>query len=75
MDHEPDDQGRFGAALIFVSWAPGADKPQGHLETDYLSHAADPDAAVAPLLALPLQALKDHLERLIRESGARGLEP
>lgn len=72
VDPEPDAHGRFGAALMFVCWTPGADKPQGHLETDYLAHGADPDAALAPLLDLSLHDVKQHLERCIaaRSSAA-----
>ncbi len=71
-DPAPDAHGRFGAALLFVCWADGSERPVGHLETDYLAFGPTADAAVAPLLALPLRDVKRHLDRCIeqaRESG------
>jgi len=63
VDDDPDAQGRYGAALLFIRWSPGADKPIGHLETDYLAFGVTPDAALAPVLALTLQEVKAHLDR------------
>ena len=71
VDPEPDGAGRYGAALLFVAWAEGADRPAGHLETEYLAFGPTPEGAVAPLLALSLQDIKTHLERCIdRFSGS-----
>jgi hypothetical protein len=58
-DPSPDAAGRFGAALLFVRWAGGADRPVGHLETGYL----------APLLAMPLSEVKAHLDGCIDAAG------
>ncbi|HUL49743.1 MAG TPA: hypothetical protein VLT79_07020 [Gemmatimonadales bacterium] len=65
VDDVPDAQGRFGAALLFVRWSPSGDRPVGHLETEYLAYGETPDRALAPVLALSLQELKTHLDRLI----------
>jgi hypothetical protein len=65
VDDDPDPAGRFGAALLFVRWSTAGDHPVGHVETDYLAFAATPDAAVATLLALSLEDVKAHLDRLL----------
>ena len=64
-DDDPDEGGRYGAALLFVRWAPGGERPDGHLETDYLAFGATPEAALAPLLAMPLSQVKAELDRCI----------
>jgi hypothetical protein len=65
----------FGAYLLFLQWRrigePGVDT---HVETDYLAFGETPDAARAPLGALTLHAVKDHLDALVnarRTSGHR----
>ena len=65
MDDDPDPQGRFGAALLFVRWSSGGERAVGHLETEYLAFGPSPDAAVAPLLGLSLADVKSHLDRCI----------
>ena len=72
VDPEPDAQGRYGAALLFLVWTEGGDKPSGHLETEYLAFGGTPDEALAPLLALPLHEVKEHLDRCIARSGDGG---
>lgn len=67
-DPEPDAAGRYGAALLFVRWTTGADRPAGHLETGYLAFGASPERALEPLLAMPLTDVKTHLDRCI-ETG------
>lgn len=64
-DDDPDERGRYGAALLFVRWRPEGDRPDGHLETAYLADGPTPAAALAPLLALPLEEVKRHLDRCI----------
>jgi hypothetical protein len=61
--------GRYGAALLFVRWGEG-DRPVGHLETDYLSFGASPEEALAPVLALTLEEVKAHLDQCV--ARARG---
>ncbi len=65
VDDTPDADARYGAALLFVRWSEGGDRPVGHLETDYLSRGETPAAALAGLLALTLPDVKQHLDRLI----------
>jgi hypothetical protein len=65
VEHEPDARGRYGAALLFLRWTPGAERPEGHLETDYLAFGATPDAARAAVAALSLHQVKQHLDRCL----------
>jgi len=65
VDDEPDAGGRFGAALLFLRWAPGGERPIGHVETDYLAYAATPAAATAAVAALSLRDVKTHLDRCV----------
>jgi hypothetical protein len=69
VDPEPNGAGRYGAALLFVAWADGSDRPAGHLETEYLAFGSTPEGAVAPLLALSLPDVKTHLDRCIDRIG------
>jgi hypothetical protein len=69
VDDAPDATGRYGAALLFVRWD-GGERPVGHLETDYLSFAPTPDAALAPLLSLTLREVKAHLDRCVERGRA-----
>ncbi len=73
VDDAPDARGRYGAALLFVRWSAAGDRPVGHLETDYLYWGGTPAQALAPLLALSLADVKQHLdcciERQDREMG------
>ena len=62
------EPGRYGAALLFVRWGEG-EKPVGHLETEYLAFGATADDALAPVLALTLEAVKAHLDRCVARSG------
>ena len=71
VDETPDATGRYGAALLFVRWG-GGDKPVGHVESDYLAFGPTPDAALAPVLALTLREVKEHLDRCVTMSGEPG---
>jgi len=68
-DDDPDATGRYGAALLFVRWAEGSDRPDGHLETQYLAHGFTPEDALAPLLAMTLHQVQQQLERCITDQG------
>ena len=68
-DDDPDANGWYGAALLFVRWAEGGDRPDGHLETEYLAHGSTPEEALAPLLALTLHQVQQQLERCIAAAG------
>jgi len=65
VDDDPDPAGRFGAALLFIRWSAAGDHAVGHVETEYLAFGSTPDAALAPLLALSLEEVKAHLDRLL----------
>ncbi len=65
VDDTPDADGRYGAALLFLRWSTGGDRPSGHLETDYLAFGQTPDEALAPVLVLSLAAVKAHLDRCL----------
>lgn len=69
LDEEPDAAGRYGAALLFVRWSAGGDRPMGHLESDYLAWGASPEEAEARLKALSLYDVKETLDRLIAAAG------
>jgi hypothetical protein len=65
VDESPDAQGHYGAALLFVRWSDAGDRPVGHVESEYLFWGATPGEALAPLLALTLEAVKQQLDRCI----------
>lgn len=69
VDDAADATGRYGAALLFVRWD-GGERPVGHLETDYLAFGPTADAALAPLLALTLGEVKEHLDRCVQQATA-----
>jgi hypothetical protein len=69
VDDAPDAAGRYGAALLFVRWGDG-ERPVGHVETDYLGFGPTPDAALAPVLALTLREVKEHLDRCVERQRA-----
>ena len=72
VDATDDAAAPYAAYLLFVKWARvGAQSPEGHLETDYLSRAATEDAARAALGAWQLSAVKRALDELIatKEGG------
>jgi hypothetical protein len=69
VDEAPDPQGRYGAALLFVRWSATGDRPVGHVETEYLAWGATPADALAPVLALTLEAVKRELDRCLARQG------
>ena len=61
----------FGAYLLFLRWRRiGSQGIEGHLETDYLAYGLTEDDARAAIGAMPLNAVKELLEQLIREHSA-----
>jgi hypothetical protein len=68
-DHGAD--GRYGASLLFIRWS-ATQEPDGHLESDYLAHAAQPADAEAQVGAMTLFEVKTALDGLIarRDAGA-----
>jgi hypothetical protein len=74
VDHTGDAAAGFAAYLLFVRWARiGAQSPEGHVETDYLTSGPTPQAARAALGAWKLSAVKAALDALIL--GQRGAAP
>jgi len=65
VDEEPDERGRYGAALVFVRWSPAGDQPVGHVETDYLAWGSSPDEAEERVRALSLFDVKAALDEAI----------
>lgn len=65
VDEEPDRRGRFGAALLFVRWSQGGDRPVGHVETDVLVWGKTPEEAAERLKALSLYDVKAALDEAI----------
>ncbi len=70
VDEEPNAEGRYGAALLFVRWSDAGDRPDGHVETDYLAFGRTPAAALAPVLALSLHEVKAHLDHCVERRGS-----
>jgi len=73
VDDAPEQDGRYGAALLFIRWSEVGDRPVGHVETDYLAFGRTPAEALAPLLALTLHDVKAHLDACVaaEETGTR----
>ena len=70
VDEEPDVRGLYGAALLFVRWSEGGDRPVGHLETEPLSWGRSPAEAEERLAALSLYDVKAALEEAIVRAPA-----
>jgi hypothetical protein len=68
VDEEPDVRGMYGAALLFVRWSPGGDRPVGHLETDTLAWGRTPEEAEARLENLSLYDVKAALDEAISQA-------
>lgn len=68
IDRTADAEGPFAAYLLFVRWARiGAQAPEGHLESDYLTSATTEADARAALGAWTLSAVKGALDTLIAD--------
>ena len=65
VDEEPDARGRYGAALLFVRWSPGGDRPVGHVETPALAWGVTPAEAEERIKALSLYDVKAALDDAI----------
>jgi hypothetical protein len=65
VDDEPDLRGLYGAALLFVRWSPGGERPVGHLETEPLAWGHTPDEAGERLKAFSLYDVKAALDEAI----------
>jgi hypothetical protein len=65
VEEEPDLRGLYGAALLFVRWSAGGDRPVGHLESETLAWARTPEEAAARLESLSLYDVKAALDEAI----------
>jgi len=67
-----DAPGEWGAFFLFIKWSRiGAQTPEGHLESDYLTRDKTAATARAALGRTPLADVKALLDRLIEaRSGA-----
>ncbi|HET8649605.1 MAG TPA: hypothetical protein VFL95_06170 [Gemmatimonadales bacterium] len=68
VDDEPDSEGRYGAALLFVRWSPAGDRPVGHVETPPMAWGRTPEQAEERLKALSLYDVKAALDEAIASS-------
>lgn len=68
VEDEPDEQGRYAAALLFVRWSPAGDRPVGHVETPPMAWGRTPDQAEERLKALSLYDVKAALDEAIAAS-------
>ena len=65
VDDEQCEDGRYGAAVLFVRWSASGESVEGHLESGYLRYGGTPDEAHTALRDLTLHELKAHLDQLI----------
>jgi hypothetical protein len=69
VEDQPDAEGRYGAALLFVRWSEAGDAPAGHAETDLLVHGRTREEAESAINALSLHDVKAHLDRAVAARG------
>jgi hypothetical protein len=65
VDDEPDVRGLYGAALLFVRWSPGGERPVGHVETETLAWGRTEKEATERPEALSLSDVKAALDEAI----------
>ncbi len=71
VDGEPENDGTYGGAVLFVRWSASGDRPEGHLETPFIVRGASVAEVKEQLRALTLLEVKRHLELSIAASGER----
>jgi hypothetical protein len=65
VEEGPDEQGRYGASLLFVRWSPAGDRPVGHVESEVLAWGRTPEEAEERIKALSLYDVKAALDEAI----------
>jgi hypothetical protein len=70
VEEEPDVRGLYGAALLFVRWSPGGDRPVGHVESGTLAWGRTGAEAADRLAALSLYDVKAALDEAIARAPA-----
>lgn len=73
VDDNPDEHGRYGAAVLFVRWSDAGDRPVGHLETPYLVFGETLEQASAGIRQLSLHEVRAHLDRAIAVDKERSV--
>lgn len=66
VDEQPCEDGTYGAAVLFVRWAPEGVRPDGHLETGYLAHGQNPHDARNAIRRMTLYQVKSQLDRIVK---------
>lgn len=62
VDDEPDERGRFSAALLFVRWNALGDRPMGTVESPALAWGRSPAEAEERVKVLSLYDVKAALD-------------
>ena len=70
VEDEPDVRGLYGAALLFVRWSTGGERPVGHVETETLAWGRTVAEAEERLKALSLYDVKAALDESIARAPA-----
>jgi len=70
VEEEPDVRGLYDAALLFVRWSPGGDRPVGHVESETLAWGRTAAEAADRLRALSLYDVKAALDEAIARAPA-----
>ena len=68
VEEEPDIRGLYGAALLFVRWSSGGDRPLGHVESETLTWGRTTAEAESRLAALSLYDVKAALDEAIAQA-------
>lgn len=62
---EPEADGRYGAAILFVRWTPAGNAPDGHVESEFVAYGETAEIAAAEAGALTLHRVKELLDAAI----------
>ncbi|UCD24050.1 MAG: hypothetical protein JSW51_13630 [Gemmatimonadota bacterium] len=65
VDDEPCEDGRYGAAILFLHWSTDGEHVEGHLESGFLAYGDTADEARSTMQQLTLHEAKAQLEQLI----------
>ena len=65
VDEEPNEKGRYGAALLFVRWNPAGNAPAGHVESGALAWGKTAAEAEERLRGFSLFDVKAELDAAI----------
>ncbi|HEU5050187.1 MAG TPA: hypothetical protein VFU00_07705 [Gemmatimonadales bacterium] len=68
VEEEPDDRGRYAAALLFVRWSAGGERPVGHVESPPLAWGHSREEAESRIRTLSLYDVKAALDDAIAAS-------